>query len=94
VTKEINGDDEDKPEKVYREEAGQLEDYNSQKNHDYVRAGIAYCLVALEIVVVGFVLFKADGEHFDRYKDILTLLSPAIFGFIGYYASQKSNNNN
>lgn len=68
--------------------------YDPEPRRDWVRAGITVFLVLTFIGVVGAALYAAHGD-FDKTKEMIDKLLPALTGLIGtalgFYFGLKSN---
>ncbi len=68
--------------------------YDPEPRRDSVRATITIGLIAALFVVVGFALYSTHGDY-EKTKDILDKLLPALTGLIGsalgFYFGSKSN---
>jgi glucose uptake protein GlcU len=70
--------------------------YDPEPRRDSVRAIITIGLVAGLFVVIGFALYSTHGDY-EKTKDILDKLLPALTGLIGsalgfYFGSKATQN--
>ena len=56
--------------------------YDPEPRRDWVRAGITFGLVIAFLGVIGFALYSTHGDY-DKTKDMLDKLLPALTGLIG-----------
>ena len=56
--------------------------YDPEPRRDWVRAGITFGLILTFLVVIGFSLYSTHGDY-DKTKDMLDKLLPALTGLIG-----------
>ena len=69
--------------------------YNPESRRDWVRAAITLSLIFALLAVSGVALYSAHGD-FDKTKELLDKLLPALTGLIGsalgfYFGSKSSN---
>jgi hypothetical protein len=71
------------------------ERYDPEPRRDGVRAAITLSLIFALLVISGVALYSAHGD-FDKTKELLDKLLPALTGLIGsalgfYFGSKSSN---
>ena len=69
--------------------------YDPEPRRDWVRAAITLSLIFALLVISGAALYSAHGD-FDKTKELLDKLLPALTGLIGsalgfYFGSKSSN---
>ncbi len=73
------------------------ERYDPEPRRDWVRAGITVLLILTFIGIIAFALYSTRGnkDTFDRTKEMIDKLLPALTGLIGtalgFYFGLKSN---
>jgi hypothetical protein len=69
--------------------------YDPEPRRDWVRAAITLSLICALLAISGAALYSAHGD-FDKTKDLLDKLLPALTGLIGsalgFYFGWKSSN--
>jgi hypothetical protein len=69
--------------------------YNPESRRDWVHAAITLSLIFALLIISGVALYSAHGD-FDKTKELLDKLLPALTGLIGsalgfYFGSKSSN---